>query len=263
MVTGAEAERIGLVSKSGTLTYQMMFELRDIGFSTCVGIGGDPVIGTTRTRALCQAIRKVVAPAVLAAMTSDKTYATFRKSLYDYTVNGSDTSRDFMLIRMDRSVDAMVKSTKELESELDSYNFTTPANTGQRDAEALAKVRESLRGVLAAQKVELDAMSGFVETERMRTFGQLSESERSMQAAVGPPTSAPNVPGQSFGPSNTDDSSYGFLHDSNNVFKLPVSKISLDQAHFLDRDLGDLAAFTSKREDVASKAIIPATNLCK
>jgi succinyl-CoA synthetase alpha subunit len=35
------------VSKSGTLTYQMMYELRDIGFSTCVGIGGDPVIGTT------------------------------------------------------------------------------------------------------------------------------------------------------------------------------------------------------------------------
>jgi succinyl-CoA synthetase alpha subunit len=39
--------RIGLVSKSGTLTYQMMYELRDLGFSTCVGIGGDPVIGTT------------------------------------------------------------------------------------------------------------------------------------------------------------------------------------------------------------------------
>jgi succinyl-CoA synthetase alpha subunit len=39
--------RIGLVSKSGTLTYQMMYELRDIGFSTSVGIGGDPIIGTT------------------------------------------------------------------------------------------------------------------------------------------------------------------------------------------------------------------------
>ncbi|MEU8845042.1 succinate--CoA ligase subunit alpha [Streptomyces sp. NPDC048564] len=38
---------IGLVSKSGTLTYQLMYELRDIGFSTCVGIGGDPVVGTT------------------------------------------------------------------------------------------------------------------------------------------------------------------------------------------------------------------------
>ncbi|HUN34354.1 MAG TPA: succinate--CoA ligase subunit alpha [Trebonia sp.] len=41
------AGRIGLVSKSGTLTYQMMYELRDIGFSTAVGIGGDPIIGTT------------------------------------------------------------------------------------------------------------------------------------------------------------------------------------------------------------------------
>ncbi|MFI7700079.1 succinate--CoA ligase subunit alpha [Nonomuraea sp. NPDC049480] len=41
------AGRIGLVSKSGTLTYQLMYELRDLGFSTAVGIGGDPVIGTT------------------------------------------------------------------------------------------------------------------------------------------------------------------------------------------------------------------------
>jgi succinyl-CoA synthetase alpha subunit len=42
-----QAGRIGLVSKSGTLTYQMMYELREIGFSTAVGIGGDPIIGTT------------------------------------------------------------------------------------------------------------------------------------------------------------------------------------------------------------------------
>jgi succinyl-CoA synthetase alpha subunit len=39
--------KVGLVSKSGTLTYQMIYELRDFGFSTAVGIGGDPVIGTT------------------------------------------------------------------------------------------------------------------------------------------------------------------------------------------------------------------------
>ncbi len=43
---------IGLVSKSGTLTYQMMFELRDFGFSTSIGIGGDPVIGTTHIDAI-------------------------------------------------------------------------------------------------------------------------------------------------------------------------------------------------------------------
>ena len=44
--------RIGLVSKSGTLTYQMMYELREIGFSTAIGIGGDPIIGTTHIDAL-------------------------------------------------------------------------------------------------------------------------------------------------------------------------------------------------------------------
>jgi succinyl-CoA synthetase alpha subunit len=43
---------VGLVSKSGTLTYQMMFELRDLGFTTCIGIGGDPIIGTTHIDAL-------------------------------------------------------------------------------------------------------------------------------------------------------------------------------------------------------------------
>ncbi len=42
-----QAGPVGLVSKSGTLTYQMMYELRDLGFSTAVGIGGDPIIGTT------------------------------------------------------------------------------------------------------------------------------------------------------------------------------------------------------------------------
>jgi succinyl-CoA synthetase alpha subunit len=44
--------RIGLVSKSGTLTYQMMHELRDLGFTTAIGIGGDPIIGTTHIDAL-------------------------------------------------------------------------------------------------------------------------------------------------------------------------------------------------------------------
>src|SRR4029079_18817451 len=44
--------RVGLVSKSGTLTYQMMYELRDYGFSSAVGIGGDPIVGTTHIDAL-------------------------------------------------------------------------------------------------------------------------------------------------------------------------------------------------------------------
>ena len=42
----------GLVSKSGTLTYQLMGELSGIGFTACLGAGGDPIVGTTLQEAL-------------------------------------------------------------------------------------------------------------------------------------------------------------------------------------------------------------------
>ena len=50
--SAGEAGKIGLVSKSGTLTYQVMHELSDVGFTSCIGIGGDPIIGTTHIDAI-------------------------------------------------------------------------------------------------------------------------------------------------------------------------------------------------------------------
>ena len=46
--------KVGLLSRSGTLTYEAVYQLTQLGIgqSTCIGLGGDPVIGTTFTEAI-------------------------------------------------------------------------------------------------------------------------------------------------------------------------------------------------------------------
>jgi hypothetical protein len=218
-----------------------------------------PVIGTTRAKPVCTAIRRAVAPAVAAALKNDKTYGTIRTQIFDYVVKDSDEARDLHLMQMDRQVDAMVKNVDALESALKSSALDIPATAKPEDAKTLRELRATLANVLVAQKLQLNTMSGFVETERMRRFGQLSESEQNMQRSNGP-----NIAQPGGGPLQTPTPISPFLRDQQNPYnpQHPEPK-GLNDGHLLDRDLGDISAFTTKYEDLAAKVIIPAANSCK
>jgi hypothetical protein len=219
-----------------------------------------PIIGTTRSKPVCTAIRRAVAPAVAAAMKNDQTYGTLRKTIFDYVIKDSEEARDLHLMQMDRQVDGMVKNVDAIEEALKSPNLDIPGTAKPEDAKTLRDLRRSLAAILAAQKTELNAMSGFVETERMRRFGELSESELNMQRS--------NMPNVANGPGGTIPSPIpvsGFLRDTSTAFNPAHQSVGhgLSDAHLLDRDLGDIAAFVSRYEDAASKVIVPAANSCK
>ena len=216
-----------------------------------------PVIGTTRAKPVCTAIRRAVAPAVAAALKNDQTYGGLRKNIFDYVVKDSEEARDLHLTQMDRTVDTMVKNVDTLEEALKSSALDIPPTAKPEDAKTLRDLKRTLSTVLVAQKTQLNAMSGFVETERMRRFGKLNETESNMQKA-----SMPTVTVGGSLPTPVPVS--GFLRDTETTFNPQHRTVSsLNDAHLLDRDLGDIAAVTTKYEDAAAKVIIPAANSCK
>jgi hypothetical protein len=216
-----------------------------------------PLIGTTRSKPVCTAIRRAVAPAVQAAMKNDATYSAMRKTIFDYVVKDSEPARDLHLMQMDRQVDGMVKNMDAIETALKSPALDIPATAKPEDAKTLRDLKKSLANVWAAQKTEVNVMSGFVETERMRRFGQLSESELAMQRST-TPNYAPN------GVLVTPAPISGFLRDTKDAFNPQHPTVSsLNDAHLLDRDLGDISAFVTRFEEAATKVIVPAANGCK
>jgi hypothetical protein len=212
-----------------------------------------PLIGTTRSKPVCAALRSAVAPAVQAAMKNDRVYTGLRQTIFNYVVKDSDSARDLRIVQMDRKVDDMVKYVDALE-QASKHPALSNAKASPEDAKMLKDLRESLAGMVATQKVQLEAMSGFVETERARRFGTPDESMRQMMAAT-----TNTVAGAPSPPPIT-----GFLNDAQTTV-LPQHQTvqSLADAHKLDRDLGDIASANGAREDRASKVIIAAANSCK
>ncbi len=219
-----------------------------------------PVIGGTRSKPVCGAIRVAVAPAVKAAMKNDQTYGGLRTKIFDYVVKDSEEARDLHLTQMDRTVDDMVKNVDAINDALKSPALDVTGTTKPDDAKTLRDLRRSLQSMANAEKTQLEVMSGFVETERMRRFGRLNETETNMQRAI-----VPNVAVASNGGAMpTPVPVSPFLRDAQTVFNPTHPTVrTLGDAHRLDRDLGEIADFTNRMEDAATKIIVPAANSCK
>ena len=217
-----------------------------------------PYIGGTRAKPVCGAIRSAVKPAVEAAMKNDETFAALRTKIFDYVVKDSEEARDLHLTQMDRTVDAMVKYVDTLVDAAKSPALDPTGTTKPDDAKTLRELKQSIQALAIAEKTQLEAMSGFVETERMRRFGQLNESEQNMARAIVPNIAGPN------GALPTPIPISPFLRDTKNTLTPQHSTVrTLGDAHRLDRDLGDIVAFTNRIEKVATNAIVPAAASCR
>lgn len=212
-----------------------------------------PIIGTTRTRQVCTAIRRGVKPALESAMQNDAIYGGIRKKIYDYIAKESEQTRDLRLMQMDAKVQDLVKSTDALETALKDSSFVPGPKVRPEDVKTLSDLHDSLSGVLAAQKVQLDVLSGFVSTEQARRFGKLDESQQAMQSATAP------QPNMTFAPLT------GFLRDKQDAFStLKNPRVSgLSSAVKLDRDFGDISSYTAKREAAATRTIVQAAAACR
>ncbi len=216
-----------------------------------------PLIGTTRAKPVCTAIRRAIAPAVAAALKNDQTYGGLRKRIFDYVVKDSNEARDLHLMQMDREVDKMVKDVDTLESALRSPAFDVTATTKPEDAKTLRDLRAAMARVLVAQKIQLNEMSGFVEGQRTGRFAKLNEAEQNMQHVLWPTTAKPVGNGALYTPPPRAVGESGQASGGH----APVG--GLRGALLFDRDLGDISKLTAQYEDAASKLIIPAVNDCK
>ncbi len=219
-----------------------------------------PIIGTTRAKPVCTAIRRALAPAVAAALRNDRTYGGVRKRIFDYLVKDSSDARDLHLMQMDREVDKMAKDVATLEAALRSPALDVTPTTKPEDAQRLRELRAAMAKVLLAEKIELNAMSGFVEGERTGRFAKLNESQQSMQHVLWATT---DLAPRGSGPLDTPPPPSVSAADAAKPSSGHAPVAGLRGAMLFDRDLGDIAKLTAAYEDAATNLIVPAANDCK
>lgn len=185
-----------------------------------------PVIGTTRSRSLCTALRRSVLPALDASKKNEATFVAGRGLIYQYTIQNEGPGKDFKLFQLDqKTITAMEANRTAFDRFLADPALVPRGARNPGDAALLERLQGQIRGLREAQEREINALSGFLETERMSRYRKRSETEEAMRSAVGA-GSAPTIAGDE-----------KVMRDYAIYFNDPRGSISLANARAIDDDL--------------------------
>jgi succinyl-CoA synthetase alpha subunit len=159
--------RVGVISRSGTLTYEAVKQLSDLGIgqSTCLGIGGDPIIGTTHTDALKLFAADEGTDAVVLigeiGGTAEDEAAAYIKKYFDKPVVAFIAGRTAPPGRRMGHAGAIIAGGKGTAAEkmealrkAGAYVCESPAEIGVMMQKALGKAKKVFAGKASAAKVK-------------------------------------------------------------------------------------------------------------
>jgi len=145
-----------------------------------------PLIGTTRSRQICTAVRRSVLPALEHAKSNDVHFSGARTSFFKYYVQNEGLGKDFILFKLDQTtLVAMKKNLDAYDTLLGDPALIARAYQSPDDARLVTDLKARATVLRAAQDLEYEVLSGLLETERMNRFRQPSETEQSMRVALG------------------------------------------------------------------------------
>jgi hypothetical protein len=211
-----------------------------------------PVIGHTRSRTLCTALRRSVLPAIDVAKKNDVQFASARKSFYKYFIqNDEGPGKDFILFKLDQTTIAdMQKNLESYDGLLNDPALVVQAYSNPDDAHTLEDVKKKAQILRATQDLEINMVNGLMETERMNRYRTPSELEEKMKVAIGT-----DQLGQATGDEKTIEQYYGEFHGVTGLGQMATAKA-------IDSDLGMLESIHLRATDALVQAVTTAQSLC-
>jgi len=209
------------------------------------------VIGGTRSRQLCTALRRSVLPAVDVARKNDVQFGGARNYWFKYYTQNEGLGKDFILFKLDQTtLVSMQKNLDQYDKLIDDPALVARGYQNPDDVKLVSELKARAKVLHAAQDLEIQILSGLLETERMNRYRKPSETEQSMKVALG----TDQLPAAS-GDEKTIEQYYDYFHGVAGLGSLGTAKA-------IDRDLGVLQDIHQKSANTLQQTVADAQKKC-